>query len=62
MSKREPFLKTGITLANLNDSGTSPVEMEQLKTFISGKETCCLASLRMEIGILKSPDALEILS
>ena len=54
----ESFLKTGITLANLNLSGIIPVRNYVLNITCKGPAYLDLRIFRIEIGILKGPTAL----
>ena len=58
----ESFLKTGITLANLNLSGTILVRKDVLNITCKGPANSDLRIFRIEIGILEGPTALPVWS
>ena len=47
-----PFLKTGVTLAILNKSGTIPVEKEALNIIPRGADITCLGAFKIAAGML----------
>ena len=53
----DPFLKTGITLANFRSLGTVPDKNEVLNSIFSGVEKTDFNSLRMSTDMLKGPVA-----
>ncbi len=55
----DPFLYIGITLATLNLSGTTPVEIEQLNIHSKGFEMTVANNFKILIGMLFGPVDLE---